>query len=420
MRNRILGIAGLMIRQAIRSRFVLSLVVLMLALLTSFALTIKGDGTAAGRLQMLLTYAMGSVGVVLGIATLWLACGSLSIEIENRRIHLVVVKPVRTIELWLGKWLGIISVAMLLLLVAGLFLAAAGRIARVRSHPDSRDGRALRDRILVARHAVKATRVGSSDGASHWQLACPAAVAPQGVATLRYRFVAPLRDMPPVTGHWILRGPDGATLFEADCSASMDGVNRLDIPLATLRPATPLDLSFHLQPGGEGTPQHVTFHPRHDVTLLLPTGTFAGNLTRALLLMFCQLALLAALGITAGTIFTFPVAMFAASALVLATLFAQFFVFSSTLERSRAHAHHHHAAAAHAWTETLGEHLAVGLRFAMAPTLRYRINGRLAAGETIPWTEVHDCAGILILGYSGLLCALGCLMLNRREIALPV
>ena len=129
-----------MIRQAVRSRFVLCLFVLMLSLLVGFALTIKGDGTVAGRLQVLLSYARGAVGVVLGIASLWLACGAFSVEIENRRLHLVMVKPVRNVELWIGKWLGIVTVAALMLTVAGLFLMGAGSVAlrRTAAHQPDR------------------------------------------------------------------------------------------------------------------------------------------------------------------------------------------------------------------------------------------------------------------------------------------
>ena len=71
-------------------------------------------------------------------------------------------------------------------------------------------------------------------------------------------------------------------------------------------------------------------------------------------------------------------------------------------------------------TERVGAKLAVGVRFVMAPALDYRVKGRFANGEAIPWSEVYMAAGILIFGYGGGLCALGCWTLRRREIALPV
>jgi len=410
-----------MIRQAVRSRFVICLFVLMLSLLAGFALTIKGDGTSAGRLQVLLSYAMGAVGVVLGTATLWLACGSVSAEIENRRLHLVLVKPVRNIELWIGKWLGIAAVALLMLAVAGLFLSAAAQVALRRTIPDSKDGLAVRHQVLVARNLVAAERMSSGTGEARWQLDCPDTIrSAPAVATLQYRFLSPLRDLPPVTVHWDVQASDGTARFAVDGIAHIDGVNRLNIPVDALLPGERILLSFRIREGEEDTPQHVTFHPDHPVELLIPAGGFCGNLVRALLLLFCRLALLAALGVTVGTVFTFPVAVFVSTSMVVATLFTQFFVFSTAPGRQSEHQHHHGEEAVPGWLEGASDRLAHGMRFAVAPVLRYRVRGRLAEGVNVPWAEVHEAAGIMIFVYGGALCALACGTLRRREIALPV
>lgn len=408
-------------RQAVRSRFVLCLFVLMLSLLVGFALTIKGDGTAAGRLQMLLSYAIGAVGVVLGMAVLWLACGSVSTEIENRRLHLVLVKPVRNVELWIGKWLGIVTVAMLMLAVAGVFLAVAGQVALHRTVPGSADGRAVRQQVLLARHLAEAVRIPDVPGEARWHVDCPAVIsASPAVATLQYRFVSPLRDLPAVHVHWEVVGPDGAQRFAVDRQANMDGVNQLDVPVAHLRAGERVTLSFRVHPSESESPQYVTFHPDHPVEMLIPTGGFRANLVRTLLLMFCRIALLAALGVTVGTVFTFPVAVFVAVSMVVVTLFTQFVVFSSAPERRSEHHHHGEEEEMPGWVEWTGDHLAIGIRFVVAPVLRYQVRGRLAAGVSVPWAEVHEAAGILIFVYGGALCALACGALRRREIALPV
>jgi len=419
--NRIFGIAGLMFRQAVRSRFVVSLFCLLLTVLVGFTLTIQGDGTASGRLQVLLSYAMGAVGSVLGMATLWLACGSLATEIESRRIHLVVVKPVRVIELWLGKWMGILAVVLLQLVAAGLFMWAAARIGEHRTVAGTPDGIAVREEVLVAREWVEGRRLGPpGDRPVRWSLSCPELPeGATGMATLSYRFLSAWRDQPPVIGHWMLRGEDGRIWFESDCTANQDGVNRLKIPLAQLRGGEPVELLFEERPNAAGQVTGATFHPEREVELLVPTGGFGANLMRALLLLFCHVALLAALGVTAGTLFTFPVAVFASLALVVATLLAQFFVFSTAPERV-AHEHHHGGEEGPSWIERVGAHASETVRMAMAPTLRYRVGLRLAEGRRIPWREVQAAAAVLILGYGGVLCLAGCLVLRRREWALPV
>ncbi len=140
---------------------------------------------------------------------------------------------------------------------------------------------------------------------------------------------------------------------------------------------------------------------------------------RTLLLMFCRVALLAALGVTVGTVFTFPVAVFTAAAVILATLVTQFFVFSSQCGPGCGHDHHDETATPH-WVEQTGENLARGVQFVVAPVLRYRVRGRLADGVAVTWDEVYEAAGVLLLAYGGVLCGMGCGALRRRELALPV
>jgi hypothetical protein len=307
-----------------------------------------------------------------------------------------------------------------MLSVAGLFLMGAGSVALRRTAPDGVDGRAVRQQILVARQRVEAVRAAGEVGEARWEIDCPDAVASGAtVSTLQYRFVSPLRDQPPIHVHWAVLDADGTPLFEADCEAHMDGVNRLNIPAERLPPGARIALVFGMRADRSNTPHHVTFHPEHPVELYVPTAGFGENLLRTLLLMFCRVALLAALGVTVGTVFTFPVAVFAATAVILATLVTQFFIYSSACEPGCGHEHHGEETTPQ-WVEWTGDHLARGVQFVVAPVLRYRVRGRLAGGVAVTWDEVHEAAGVLVFIYGGVLCALGCGALRRREIALPV
>ena len=62
----------------------------------------------------------------------------------------------------------------------------------------------------------------------------------------------------------------------------------------------------------------VFFKPGEGVRVLLPGGGFASNLARALLLQWIRLGLLAALGVSAGSMFSMPVAALASISLILA------------------------------------------------------------------------------------------------------
>jgi ABC-type transport system involved in multi-copper enzyme maturation permease subunit len=113
------AIAGLTLRAAVRSRFFASLLALVLAAVVALALTLKGDGTCAGRARVVIAYTLGLAGGILGFATLWNACGSISLDVEERQIRLVAVKPVRAWQVWLGKWMGLVGLNAALLTAAG-------------------------------------------------------------------------------------------------------------------------------------------------------------------------------------------------------------------------------------------------------------------------------------------------------------
>src|SRR5436190_16992898 len=118
--SKVLAIAGIAIRNAIRSRVVVVLLGLLLVAIVALPLTIKGDGTIAGTVQVLLRYTLGAVTIILSIATLWAGCAAISMEVQEHQVHLVVTKPVYRAQLWLGKWLGLFILNTVLLTLAGV------------------------------------------------------------------------------------------------------------------------------------------------------------------------------------------------------------------------------------------------------------------------------------------------------------
>ena len=65
--------------------------------------------SAQGFTQIILTYTLSAITALLGLSTLWLSCGTLARDIEECQIQVVATKPVARWQIWLGKWLGIVS-----------------------------------------------------------------------------------------------------------------------------------------------------------------------------------------------------------------------------------------------------------------------------------------------------------------------
>src|SRR6202030_2177139 len=91
----------------------------LLGAVIGLPLLLKDDGTAQGFTQILLTYTLSTVTGLLGLSTLWLACGTLARDIEECQMQIVAVKPIARWQIWLGKWLGIVILNAALLALAG-------------------------------------------------------------------------------------------------------------------------------------------------------------------------------------------------------------------------------------------------------------------------------------------------------------
>ena len=117
--QRILAIAWLTWKAALRFKLFLVIAALLILAVVGLPLVIKDDGTARGFTQIILTYTLSAITALLGLSTLWLSCGTLARDIEECQIQVVATKPIARWQIWLGKWLGIVSLNAALLAISG-------------------------------------------------------------------------------------------------------------------------------------------------------------------------------------------------------------------------------------------------------------------------------------------------------------
>jgi len=117
-----LAIVGQTIRSATRSKVFHVLFVLILLAVFLLPTTVSGDGTAAGLVQISITYSLNVVVALISATTLWLSCSLLSREIENYTLHMVIVKPCPRWKVWLGKWFGVLVMHTAILLVGAAII----------------------------------------------------------------------------------------------------------------------------------------------------------------------------------------------------------------------------------------------------------------------------------------------------------
>src|SRR5258707_7341609 len=147
--QRLLAIAWLTWKAAFRFRLFLVITVLLLASVVALPLLLKDDGTARGFTQILLTYTLSTISALLGLSTLWLACGTLARDIEECQMQVVAVKPIARWQIWLGKWLGLMSLNAALLALSGASVYGLLQWRAARLPVDQQQ--VLRSEVLVAR-----------------------------------------------------------------------------------------------------------------------------------------------------------------------------------------------------------------------------------------------------------------------------
>ena len=148
-------IAKQTLKAAIRYRFVVAMAVALLVIVFGIPLLVKSDGTAKGTVQIVLTYTLGSTTALLGIASLWMGCGTLAREIEDNVMQMVAVKPIARWRVWFGKWLGIMLLNAALMVPTGLAIFFLINARADSPELDEFEKAKLQNEVLVSRSSIR-------------------------------------------------------------------------------------------------------------------------------------------------------------------------------------------------------------------------------------------------------------------------
>jgi len=124
------AIARNLISESLRMKVAVGFLVLLTGILACLPLLMKGDGTLTGRVQTFLSYSLWSLAFILGILTIFVSCGSLAGEVENKHAFLTATKPVTRGQMMIGKWLGVALLDLVLLGIGGGMIFATVQYMR--------------------------------------------------------------------------------------------------------------------------------------------------------------------------------------------------------------------------------------------------------------------------------------------------
>jgi len=446
------AMAVVTLRGAVRSRVVLTLLILLAAAVIGLPMTVEGDGTLAGKAHILVGFTLGAVGAVVGLTALWSGCAAVSSEVADHRIHLLVTKPVRPVQVWLGKWLGLLLLQAILLSVSALILFSLLLWTLRPSRLSPEDRAVLREEVWVclasalpaspgmpaaldrafrewaAAHDAKAVPPRIQDEirrqmesrsflvppgeARSWVARLPADPAQDRPLRLQFRMIKSQLDLEPVAGIWAMGSPETSAPTEIRGAWRPQTRVTIPIPSDALQGSRDVVLGYINLDPGQTT---VLFDPDHPMEILMPLGTFEANFLRAVLLLFLRLALLTAVGLSAGTLFSFPVA--ALCAFTLAFLMQMSGEISAMAARNSVF-EYAHSEPSEILDRTLRT-LYSGLDAVLRPLGGPNTARSVAAGRRIPWSAVGKSLVIHLGLYGGMLALLSASVFRRRELGAP-
>ena len=118
------------------------------------------DGTAPGRVRLIISVCSAATSVVSMLVVLLIGASSLADEIESKRIYWPATKPVSRVSYLAGKYLGVLLVGGALILAMGAGTAIFVRI--VAWQMDSAGDGDLGRRVMTARVERPPERIGES------------------------------------------------------------------------------------------------------------------------------------------------------------------------------------------------------------------------------------------------------------------
>jgi len=458
--QRVLAIAWLTWKAALRFRLFLVIAVLLILAVVGLPLVIQDDGTAQGFTQIILTYTLSAITALLGISTLWLACGTLARDIEECQIQVVATKPIARWQIWLGKWLGIVTLDAALLAISGacvfgLLQWRAGKLPAAEQ-------KNLREQVLVARGSAREKNYDADIDReteqilrerlkqnpemaaltdeeknlaltqirervkSDLQLVSPGLAREWNInlgfaknflhdrpLQLRVKFNSAQKS-PTGTflGLWQVGDPNSANLWRSEpMSLAPDTVHELTIPPNLFDDKGVLTVIFWNE-----NSTSLLFPLEDGMEVLYPEGSFALNYARGLGIIFCWMAMLAALGLAAASFLSFPVATF--FSLAMLTVILSSGTLAEAVDAGT-------VTAGNGETGVMGHSVAdlvlipffKGILAVTGLVKNFSPIDSLSTGRSISWSELGAAFGQIVLLLGGLISLFGIILFSRRELA---
>lgn len=373
----VVGVARTIIEEAIGTRLSVLLAVLVVVSLPTLPLLLDPSERLAYRIQFFLAWALSGSNVILAILSIAICCSSVCGDIDSKRIHMALAKPLQRWEYVLGKWLGVIALQAVLVALVGVgvygFTLALSRLPAA----DGIDRLAVDEQVLTARAALRPSHPSGTEfeksvaatieqirkddpttfdkdpaGARQRILSQKVhewhSVTADAVSTYVFTGLDPQRinarvvqlrlepfslntNISDAQVKFALWLNDRAYPFRdgrhEEYTLATDMVHTIDVPTSVISADGTLRVTIenrNLVMPGEAFPTTISFIPGKGLEVLYRVGGFEANFLRGLAVMWAKLAMLTAAAVAAAAWLGFPTALLA-SLMVYVTATGQAF-----------------------------------------------------------------------------------------------
>jgi ABC-type transport system involved in multi-copper enzyme maturation permease subunit len=463
----ITGVAHTLLLEAIRQRISLACICGLLVLLPLLPLFISSRDPLRYQVQTFIARGTGLVFLVAAFLTLLLACATVAFEIRDRQIWSVLTKPVTRFQYLIGKWLGLAVLDAVILLIGGVAVLVQVSLLSARQAGSVEDAAALNSQVLVARASERpayksidpielrdsVNREIENDSVLRGEIEAGAKSESDVVRQLRvqritefstaqrtiaagasrsYSFSGLLEarkaGISPMLRYCFHSGPDSSHevypvsfLFGELPPELVEYVpvvrNVIAIPVEAIADDGTLKVTIvngAMMPAGRVMPAPWSMNFDADgLEVLHRVGGFEGNFLRAMLVDWGKLLFIAALGVSAAGILSFPVAVLVAVTIFVIGSMAPFLEvaveqFAVPIDAP--------------WFmqvfEAFIHGFVGGVQWLLAPFASVGSSTDLVDGRVIPWGSVLRAVGLIGLLWSALAFTIGGLAFSRKEIAI--
>ena len=470
------AVARKLIIEAMHRRVAIVLLIFFVVLTFSLPFILKTEGSLKSQTQLLLLYSLVLGLVLLCVLAIFISAASICSEIERKQVQITDTKPLARWQFLLGKWFGVVVMCTAILSVmaaaAGAITKSFVRPPDIARMLPPEAAKALegyievQEELFVARRAIaprmpsgaeaqvqkswdELAAKGELPGNEHRRVLVRTKMreevlaeiytVPAGysvlwqfdglrpgdeVGKLFVRFTAHSNTPDAVLmGTWavlkreVVQNEEGKREYKY---VTLGGVlppqlgwqaytsEQFEIPARYVPP----DGTLFLRYDNYNTRAAALFGIAKPVEILQTEGAFWPNYYRVLLVLMCHVALLAALGLMAGSVFSFPVASLTVVFIFIVGLIGPWFVQFLAPAWRTGELTFMQELPQMAWRRSMEAFLAVMPHFG-----KYNPLGELTDGRTVTWSFVASAGAVMVFIKGTAATLIGMYFYARRELA---